>query len=368
MSEDRVTSGDPLWDERFTLLPNLLLNHYVELGITDAELIFLLHLIKRGWYGKENAFPLYKTIAKETGKERDTIRGIARGLREKKLIKITPRYNEVGLQKGNDFSYQPLFDTLRSLALERREKQEGDNNHGGDNNIPLGGIQKYTPTEYIKITPETDESFKQTNHETTTDPAEQDDDSFVVVKEDPKTDSTDVVVKRPEYSEQARRDYSKGLASSWLIMVSVLRLIDSNKPPQGFFYELLGEFSYEVMFAQINAMKKSKIEQPDNLRGWYRASLRGNWNLENLTEEEKINEQAREEAEATRRGILEFEEEAKTETIRWESLSLEERAEERLQRRASFMKAVGTPLSEVQEEDLRNQYIQKYRGELMSVG
>src|SRR5688500_6595895 len=57
-----VRFGDQVLQAGFTSVPNLVLNHYAELGITPAEMLFTLHMWQFRWTERD-PYPSLTTIA-----------------------------------------------------------------------------------------------------------------------------------------------------------------------------------------------------------------------------------------------------------------------------------------------------------------
>src|SRR4051812_31799730 len=57
-----VRFGDQILQAGFTSVPNLVLNHYAELGITPAEMMFIIHMWQFRWTERD-PYPSLTTIA-----------------------------------------------------------------------------------------------------------------------------------------------------------------------------------------------------------------------------------------------------------------------------------------------------------------
>jgi len=371
---DRATSGDPLWDERFTIIPNLLLKHYVKLGITEVELVFLLQLIKRAWWDKENAFPFYDTIAEEMGKERRTIIRIARGLcttytwkdeegeektyKGKGFIVIIPRIEKNG-QTSNDFNFKPLFEALRKIALKERENEGVTNlSLGGDKSVTGGGDKSVTQkqTNPGKQTKETTTTARATSESTQSD--------VVVSSAKPKGNETDSVV----VFDDTQKRYAQGLEALWVKFIKDCGLSDnSQKSPQEFFHKNLAKYSYERIRDCILGMRFSAESEYlyNNPRGFLIKALQNGWepSARKVPEGQSADIRAKEEWEATRRENTEKETCFKKEQERWKALSLEEKVEEALNRKIAWKDAIGEAISEIGKQELRREYMKKFREE-----
>src|SRR5947207_1109052 len=64
--------GDIILDAGHTAIPNLLIELYTELGITNQEMMFIIHIFNYRWT-KKNPFPAIATIARKMGVDDRTI-------------------------------------------------------------------------------------------------------------------------------------------------------------------------------------------------------------------------------------------------------------------------------------------------------
>src|SRR5215831_15451281 len=85
-----VRFGDDLLQAGFTAVPNLLLNHYTELGMSQAELVFVVHLCQY-WWSEKNPYPSLQTIATKMGKDLRQTRRYAERLRNAELLETHER-------------------------------------------------------------------------------------------------------------------------------------------------------------------------------------------------------------------------------------------------------------------------------------
>jgi len=110
-----VRFGDDLLQAGFTAVPNLLLNHYAELGLNQAELVFVIHLCQYQWTEK-NPYPSLQTIATKMGKDLRQTRRYAESLRTAGLL-VTHDRSAPGLgQITSEYDLSNLFTKLRELG------------------------------------------------------------------------------------------------------------------------------------------------------------------------------------------------------------------------------------------------------------
>ena len=69
-----VRFGVEIMEDGFTSVPNLVLNHYAALGITGAEMLFIIHVWQFWWSEREKPHPPTRSLA-----ERGTICGRSSG-------------------------------------------------------------------------------------------------------------------------------------------------------------------------------------------------------------------------------------------------------------------------------------------------
>jgi hypothetical protein len=92
------------------MLPNLLLNHQVDLNINSGELNVLVHLLYYKW-GEGMPYPAVDTIARKMGVHHTTVRRHIRTMEKKHIVRRYTRTNSTNLY---DFSW--LVDRLREYS------------------------------------------------------------------------------------------------------------------------------------------------------------------------------------------------------------------------------------------------------------
>ncbi len=104
----------------WTPVVDYFLDHYRELGITNLEAMFVVHLIRFKWTS-QMPFPGFKRIAKKMGISATATRGHAKRLEKKGLLK---RVGRVG--STNRFDLTGLFQGLERLQLKKGETEKED--------------------------------------------------------------------------------------------------------------------------------------------------------------------------------------------------------------------------------------------------
>ncbi len=100
-------------------LPDVLLFHQHELGLTSEELKVVLHILAH-WYAPERLpFPSAKTIARRMGVSGRTVQLYLTQLRQKGFLAKRRHPKGVRVKKGHDLS--PLIQRLAPLAEKRLE-------------------------------------------------------------------------------------------------------------------------------------------------------------------------------------------------------------------------------------------------------
>ena len=119
----------------WTPVVDFFLDHYRELGVTNLEAIFLVHLIRHKWTA-QMPFPGFKRIAKRMGISATAARGHARRLEKKGLLK---RVERVG--STNRFDLSGLFQAGPIL----HQTSEAPGNECGPTILSSTAVQRQTP-------------------------------------------------------------------------------------------------------------------------------------------------------------------------------------------------------------------------------
>jgi DNA replication protein DnaD len=107
-----VRFGDKLLDYGFTSIPNVLLFNYTQLGISNQELVFILHLLSF-WWGREKPYPSLGLIAERMGITWRQAHRYAHSLEEKQYLTITERADEFGRRSTSEYDFTPLLKALQ---------------------------------------------------------------------------------------------------------------------------------------------------------------------------------------------------------------------------------------------------------------
>jgi len=104
----------------WTYVPNLLLVHQSDLGITPSELNVLLNIMKHWWSPKSLAWPSVTKVAKQMGRDRSTVQRHLRNLERRKLIKRIYRKDtrRVKANLTNRYDFSGLVNRLSRIAKD----------------------------------------------------------------------------------------------------------------------------------------------------------------------------------------------------------------------------------------------------------
>lgn len=137
-----VRFGDELMEAGFTSVPNLVLEHYAEVGISEGELVFTLH-IWSFWWNRQLPYPSLSTVARRMGKSWRSVHRYAKSLEQKKLLKITPRYREDGGQTSSLYDFEPMIEAIRRFA-----HPPVTSDRGGADRFDTGPLSRMSEEEY----------------------------------------------------------------------------------------------------------------------------------------------------------------------------------------------------------------------------
>lgn len=98
------------------VIPNILLKFYARLGITELELMVILHLLH--WrHVEQERFPSPEKMVQYMNMDSETIKNLIASLIEKKLVAVEPFYNRSLGRWQNTFSFVPLWSKLTQMVL-----------------------------------------------------------------------------------------------------------------------------------------------------------------------------------------------------------------------------------------------------------
>lgn len=110
-----VRFGDALLEEGHTCVPNLVLDHYAQLGLAPAEMMVIIH-IWQYWWTTKNPFPALGTIAAKMGLTRRQVRHYVSGLKAKGYLRVMERELPGLGQLTSEYDFTPLLEAIVTIA------------------------------------------------------------------------------------------------------------------------------------------------------------------------------------------------------------------------------------------------------------
>jgi hypothetical protein len=118
-----VRFGDQVLQAGFTSIPNLVLNHYAELGITPAEMMFTIHMWQFRWTERD-PYPSLTTIADKMDVSWRQAHRYAKSLQEKRFLNIKSRQEPGRGQVTSEYDFEPLIQAV--LRLDKGSDSASD--------------------------------------------------------------------------------------------------------------------------------------------------------------------------------------------------------------------------------------------------
>ncbi|HVT11102.1 MAG TPA: helix-turn-helix domain-containing protein [Fimbriimonadaceae bacterium] len=109
--EIKIRWTPELVEEGFTPISTFFLDHYAQVGLTAQEFTLVAHLMRFKW-DERHPFPSFEILATRTGCSYSAVRGHARSLENKGLLRRVRRKDRV------EFDLHPLFEKLEELRRE----------------------------------------------------------------------------------------------------------------------------------------------------------------------------------------------------------------------------------------------------------
>ena len=110
--------GIPALDSGFTTIPNFIIRHYAELGVSPTEFTLIVHLASYKYDSpRGQARPALSTIARQMGRSTRQIFRVCASLERKGFLKVTPRNGQTSV-----YDFQGL--ALACLELENAEEDD----------------------------------------------------------------------------------------------------------------------------------------------------------------------------------------------------------------------------------------------------
>ena len=106
-----VRFGDRILERGFTAIPNLVLDTYSQLGISESEMLFIIH-VWQYWWNEKNPYPSLSAIAQKMGTTRRTTRRHVESLKRKGLLIVRERVGSGIGKMTNEYDFSPLIEAV----------------------------------------------------------------------------------------------------------------------------------------------------------------------------------------------------------------------------------------------------------------
>jgi hypothetical protein len=100
----------------YTAVPDLLLSHMSQLGLTPTELVLLLQLLRYWWTAEHLPFPSKRKLAQAMGCSEKNVQKVMKGLEAKGFVVRVQRRKAAERSDSNVYCLDGLVDKLRALA------------------------------------------------------------------------------------------------------------------------------------------------------------------------------------------------------------------------------------------------------------
>ncbi len=118
-----VRFGDQVLQAGFTSIPNLVLNHYAELRISPAEMMFTIHMWQFRWTERD-PYPSLTTIADKMDVSWRQAHRYAKSLEEKGFLIIKSRQEPGRGQVTSEYDFEPLIQAVVKVDKELSSESE----------------------------------------------------------------------------------------------------------------------------------------------------------------------------------------------------------------------------------------------------
>jgi DNA replication protein len=113
-----VRFGDRILERGFTAIPNLVLDTYSQLGISESEMLFIIH-VWQYWWTERSPHPSLSRIAEKMGVSWRQCHRYAKSLEDKEYLLIRERYlNGLG-QQSNEYDFSPLIRAVSQTPCQK---------------------------------------------------------------------------------------------------------------------------------------------------------------------------------------------------------------------------------------------------------
>jgi DNA replication protein DnaD len=160
-----VRFGDDVLQAGHTTVPNLVLNHYAELGITAAEMMFTIH-VWQYWWTEREPHPSLRTIAARMSVSRRQVGNYTSSLKRKGYLKVTERHSPSLGQVTSEYDFSPMFQAIVTRARATARSAEATpmkNPSRGGRKDPSRAPLNDSSTEEYEVTRKTKDKKDQDN-------------------------------------------------------------------------------------------------------------------------------------------------------------------------------------------------------------
>ncbi|MGB9886709.1 MAG: DnaD domain-containing protein [Moorellales bacterium] len=109
--------GSALWEKGVVVVPNLLLSNYARLGLTEAEVMVILHLLRLQMI-EGDRFPTPEKLSQFMALDPERVRELMASLMEKKMLKVVP--DPEPTRSAYRYSWEDLLLNLAQLWLSEQ--------------------------------------------------------------------------------------------------------------------------------------------------------------------------------------------------------------------------------------------------------
>lgn len=118
-----VRFGDAILQAGHTSIPNLVLNHYSELGISSNEMMFVIH-VWQYWWTERNPYPSLNSIASRMNISRRQARNYTQSLKSKGFLIVRERFTPAFGQTTSEYDFSPLLRAVEGAAEDAAHEPE----------------------------------------------------------------------------------------------------------------------------------------------------------------------------------------------------------------------------------------------------
>jgi len=107
----------------YTAVPDLLLSHMSQLGLTPTELVLLLQLLRYWWTAEHLPFPSKRKLAQAMGCSEKNVQKVMKGLEARGFVVRVQRRRAADRSDSNIYCLDPLVGKLRAVVASCQRSQ-----------------------------------------------------------------------------------------------------------------------------------------------------------------------------------------------------------------------------------------------------